>query len=58
MFETGLLGLKSRVTRSRDRKSYLRGHILFGVIIMNLALNACLDDFLVRFKSGSLEDKT
>ena len=34
-----------------------KGLIVFYVIIMNIAQNVCLDDFKVKFKTGSLGQK-
>ena len=51
------LGQLESETRSPDQIKgkpcwHFRGHI-FEVVIMNLAQNVCLDDFYVKFGTGS-----
>ena len=51
----GHLGSKTRSPGQISGKScyHSRGHI-FQAIIINLAQNVCLDDFKVKFETGSL----
>ena len=48
----GHLGSKTRSPGQISRFEHSTGHI-FEAIIMNLAQNVCLDDFLVKVETGS-----